>query len=181
MNLIKALIIVVAAGLASAADVRPAAAAAGSDTVISKPPSRIHISRPAYQDSTLQGGNGFAFPRVVVSFPDFCTANPDDAACKPPPNCETDPEMAGCDSGGTTNPPPPPPPPPPTCGAVCDGGWYDENGMCVASQPSCGGEAEGHCGVPSNWGPNADPDCIPVQGGWKCYRQGDGTIFYNCP
>ncbi len=49
--------------------------------------------------------------------------------------------------------------------------------------PTIGGGAPelGHCGVPANFSLNRDPDCTPVQGGWRCFRPGTGTIYYNCP
>lgn len=71
---------------------------------------------------------------------------------------------------------------------VCPSGQQWNGAMCVT--PSCPAgyqwngsyceEEFGHCGMPPNWGPNADPNCRPVSGGWVCNRNG-GSISYVCP
>jgi len=161
-------------------------------TVITVPPRAVpDIARTVYQDSTLNGGPNFTFPRVVVTLPDYCTSHPTDPACLPaedpvvPPEvdpCILNPTAPGCDGGGITNPPPPATG---TCGQTCPtGGWYDENGVCVKTMPMCegggGGPRIGHCGMPENWGYNADPNCIQISGGWKCNERGI-TTYYVCP
>ena len=60
----------------------------------------------------------------------------------------------------------------------CFQGYIDDR-----PPPTIGGSGPemGHCGVPANFSLNQDPDCAPVSGGWRCYRSGSGTIYYDCP
>lgn len=152
------------------ADDRPPAGPLGGVITVPVGP-KPQIARPIYQDSTLQGGTTFTFPGRVVIVPPVVTPDP----------CVTDPTSPGCGGGGTTDPPFDPPGG--TCGQMCpSGGWYDSNKVCVKEMPICEPEPEeGHCGMPPNWGPNADPYCNKVAGGWDCYYPGTGKISYVCP
>lgn len=151
-------------------------------------------------DSTITGGSGYSWtPKKVkiptecdknpgaAGCPGYCTANPSAVGC--PGYCDANPGAVGC--GGdycTSNPTDP------LCNPDTGGGNYcDKNptapecttppdpDYCTANPtaPECA--TEGHCGMPADWGPNANPDCTPVDGGWRCYSAINGTQYYVCP
>lgn len=128
----------------------------GTGSVLDTTPTQApNYPRSTHADSTLTGGSAVAFPNggvKTVAYPDPCVSNPSLSGCGTAP---TDPPPPDDGTGGAGTPPPSEPPP-------------EEEPM-------------GHCGLPPDWGKNADPDCVPVEGGWQCTYFGSGTVYYMCP
>lgn len=132
---------------------------------ITAPPRTIEqlgFQRAAAQDSTLSGGSAYGGSDSSVAI-NACMINPNQAGC--PGYCTSNPSAPGCGGGA----------PPP----ACPNGTTWNGTSCVPVNG--GGPDLGHCGMPADWGPNGDPNCFPVQGGWRCNTMGAGTIYYVCP
>lgn len=132
---------------------------------ITDPPRTVQqlgYQRTSVQDSTLAGGSAYGGSNSSVPI-NACMIDSTQPGC--PDYCTSNPSMPGC--GGSTIPPP-----------TCPAGTSWNGSLCV---PGGGSPDPGWCGVPAGWGPDGDPGCSRVTGGWRCHRSGSGTIYYVCP